>query len=470
LEHDHAVPTAPIATARFADFVERDSRNHGMNLRFSFPPYPVVGMTRETLRKYVEGNDPVTGKPLMREVVDALTKPLTEQEKTPVRIHTSERSRLLNSNSDDNLQRLFLENGWTDGLPIVIPTEERVAEMLTGTSHAPEEIVGYMTVTTLQEKMAYTVEKVAVNAVMAGARPEHLPVILAIASTQEPSMPSSTTSFARMVIVNGPIRDEIGMNAGVGALSPFNLANSVIGRAWTLMAINLAGAKPGETFMASLGHNLNYNNMCCAENEEKSVWEPFHVQKGFKRDESVVSLFRGWSVINSMGAANCLRPATEETAIMLKALPALRSAATLVMDPLVAKGLKDQGFHAKEDVTRWLSENVKVPAGQFRGADIIFAFIAPLARQGIEPYATWFKLPADELIAPYNDPSQMNIVIVGGETNPLWLTTDFTYTQSASVDKWRPKGGIQRDAKPLRMPAASDCSDGTCGLPGGGAR
>src|SRR5208282_2941176 len=101
----------------------------------------------------------------------------------------------------------FLENGWTDGLPIILPTEERVAEMLTGTSHDPSEVVGQMTITTTQEKMEYTVEKVAVNAVMAGARPEHLPVILAIASAQEPAFPSSTTSFARMVVVNGPIRD-----------------------------------------------------------------------------------------------------------------------------------------------------------------------------------------------------------------------------------------------------------------------
>lgn len=439
-----------------------------MSLRFSFPPYPVVGMTRAALRNYVEGNDPVTGKPLMQEVVDALTKPLTEQEKHPLRVRKAARPRLLQPDTEENLQRLFLESGWTDGLPIVLPTEERVAEMLTGTSHAPDEVVGRMTVTTLQEKLEYTVEKVAINAVMAGARPEHLPVILAIASTEEPSMPSSTTSFGRMVVVNGPIRDEIGMNSGLAALSPFNLANAVIGRAWTLMSINLADAKPGETFMASLGHNLNYNNMCCAENQEKSVWEPFHVQKGFKPDESVVSLFRGWSVINSMGAANCVRPATEETAIMLQAFPALRSAVTLVMDPLVAKGLKEQGFQTKQDVARWISEHVKMPAGQYWGADISYSLMAPLARQGVEPYATWSKLPKDELIAPYNDPSQINIIVVGGETNPLWLTTDFLYTQSASVDKWRPKGGVRRDARPLRMPASVACSEGICGLPGNG--
>jgi hypothetical protein len=444
--------------------MERDSRNHGMNLRFSFTPYPVVGMSRPVLRRYIEGQDPISGKPLVPELLEALTKPLADRERSAERVARPARPRLLEPDTEDNLQRLFLENGWTDGLPIVLPTQERVAEMLLGTSHAPDEVVGRMTVTTTKERIEYTVEKVAVNAVMAGARPEHFPVILAVAATQEPAFPSSTTSFARMVVVNGPIRDEIGMNSGVGALSPFNFANSVIGRSWTLMSINLADCRLGETFMGSQGHNLNYNNMCCAENEAKSVWEPFHVQKGFKPEESVVSLFRGWSVINSMGAANSVRPASEETVILLKAFSALRSAATLVMDPLVAKGLKDQGFKTKQDFSRWLSENVKIPAEQYWGADIIYAFVAPLARQGIEPFASWSKLPKDTLIAPYHDPGQINIVVVGGETNPLWLTTDFVYTQSSSVDKWRPTGGIRRDARSIRMPAAVACSDGTCGI------
>jgi hypothetical protein len=435
-----------------------------MSLRFSFTPFPVVGMPPSALRRYVEGYDPVSGKPFMRELLGALTEPLTSAEMAPVRPNRTARPKLVEAAAREDLERLFLENGWTDGLPIVLPTEERVAEMLTGTSHAPDEVVGRMTVTTTQEHMEYTVEKVAINAVMAGARPEHLPVILAIAAMQEPAFPSSTTSFARMAVVNGPIRHEIGMNAGVGALSPFNYANAVIGRAWTLMTINLADARLGETFMASQGHNLNYNNMCCAENEENSVWGPFHVEKGFRSDQSVVSLFRGWSVINSMGAANALRPATEETVIMLKAFSALRSAATLVMDPLVAKGLKEQGFQSRRELSRWLSDHVEVPAGQYWGADIIYAFVAPLARQGIEPYASWAKLAKDALIKPYHDPNQINVVIVGGETNPLWLTTDFVCTQSGLVDPWRPKENVGRDSRPLRMPVAIACSDGTCGL------
>ena len=189
-----------------------------------------------------------------------------------------------------NYRRMFIENGWTDGMPIVLPTEERVAEMLTGTDHPPDEIVGRMSVTTHEERFEYTVEKVAVNAVMAGckpeymagARPEHFPVILALAASQEPSMPSSTTSFGRMVIVNGPIRNQIAINSGAGAFSPFNFANSVIGRAYTLMSFNFGNARINENFTATFGNVTNYNNMFAGENEEES---PREHRKPFQRLE-----------------------------------------------------------------------------------------------------------------------------------------------------------------------------------------
>ena len=440
-----------MASARFAEYAAMDARNHGMKLRFSFPPYPLVGRPREVLRQYVEGSDPVSGKPLMPQVVDALTKPLTEEEENPKSDRGAPRPRLLQPDTEENLRRLFLENGWTDGAPIVLPTEERVAHMLSGTAADPGEVVGQMTITIHQEKLEYTVEKVAVNAVMAGAGPEHLPVILALAASQETSMPSSTTSFGRMAVVNGPIREEIGMNSGLGALSPFNHANTVIGRAWTLMTINLADSRLGETFMGSTGNNMNYNNMLIPENEERSVWEPFHVRKGFNKEESTVSFFQGWSAINSMGAAGCCRPAQEEMLILMQAFPCIHSALTLVMDPLVAKHLKEQGFSDPKQLTKYLSENFKMTAGQFWGSDVIYSLIEPNARNGIEPFASWLKLPEDAMIAPYTDPEKINMVVVGGETQALWFTTDMWYTQTVSIDKWRPKSGVyQEDEQTLR--------------------
>ena len=125
--------------------------------------------------------------------------------------------RLLEPDSEDRLQQQFLENNWTDGLPIVLPTEKRVADMLARTSRKPDEIVGAMQATEFRAAWEYTVEKVAVNAVMAGAKPEYFPVILALAASEVSARGSTTSSSAAMVVVNGPIRKEIDMNWGIGA-------------------------------------------------------------------------------------------------------------------------------------------------------------------------------------------------------------------------------------------------------------
>jgi hypothetical protein len=421
MENYYGVPTAPIVTARFADYVQRDGRSHGMNLRWTFPPYPVGWVPRETLHDYVEGKDPVSGAPLMEEVIFALTQPLTEAEKNSKPVKRPEWPRLLEPDTEENLHRLFLESGWTDGLPIILPTEERVAEMLTGTDHAPDEYVGMMSITTHEERLKYTVEKLATIAVMAGCRPEHFPVILALGASGRPSIPSSTTSWGSMMVVNGPIRNEIGMNYGLGALSPVNYANSVIGRAWTLLSINFGDVRPGATLTASTGNTVNYNNMCCAENEENSVWEPFHVRKGYKAEESTVSLFRGWNVLNFN---------TGPSRRMLEVLRSLSGpfggAFTFVIDPLVSKSLKhDEGYDDPKKLGEWL---------------------------------------VNELNPRFKRPDMINFVVVGGEMNPMWVTTDFIYFQTVSIDPWIPKAGIKKDARPLRMPEAVMCQDGSCGI------
>jgi hypothetical protein len=413
-------------------------------------------MPPEVMRSYIEGADPATQRVVIDEIIEALTKPVGEDERVaefrPAE-RTGARQAALEPDSEDNLQRLFYERGWTDGLPIILPTQERVAEMLTGTSHAPDEVVAEIYLHDTQEYLKFTVEMVAIIAVMAGARPEHLPVILAVASTGHPSIPGSTTPFACMLLVNGPIRNEIGMNSGIGAFSPRNLSNSVIGRAWTLLTIHWGYFRLKKQFWTSQGNPIGYNNMCVAENEERSAWEPFHVQKGFRPDESAISIFRGWSFVNNV-VGSSVRSVGEDTCVLLRAMPGLFSAAMLIMDPLVARHLKEnEGYKTKLDFSRWISANFKMPAGQFWSNDLIHMMMAPVAEQGVEPYASWKKLPADELIAPYDKPENINIVVVGGETSPMWKVADFAYSAGASVDKWR------------AAPAADGCADGSCGLP-----
>jgi len=419
--------------------VQADTSFFGAPLRFMYTPHPVVSMQPSVLRGYIEGKDPLTGRPLVEEVLEALTKPYTADESKNLAVvrPTPQRERLLGPDTEENLHRLFLENGWSDGLPIILPTEERVGIMLSGTGLPPEKRVGRSLIVDTQENLEVAVETVAVAAVMAGAQPEHLPVLLAIASTGQPAIQPSTLPFTSALLVNGPIRNEIGMNSGMGALGPYNSANAVIGRAWTLMSILWGYARRKETFWTSQGNNYTYNNLCMAENEERSVWEPFHVQKGHSREESVVSLFRGWNLLNSTGAA-ARRSWGDEVKLQMQALPALYSAATLILDPMLAGHLKKyQGFETPMDVCRWISENIQMTASQFWANDIIDMLVTPLAMHGVQPYADWKKLPPDALIAPYHKPAKINVLVVGGETSPLWKISDLDYTVSASIDKWR---------------------------------
>jgi len=441
LEIKFGIPTAPLSTIAFENVVQEDREFYGEPLRFMYTPHPVVSMPPSILRGYIEGKNPVTGRQLVDEVLEALTRPYTTEESRNAAIlrPTPDRQRLLNADTEDNLQRLFFERGWTDGLPIILPTEERVAEMLGGTSQPPDKLVGKSFMVDTQENLRITVETVAIATVMAGARPEHLPVLLAIASTGQPAIQPSTLPFASALLVNGPIRNEIGMNSGMGALGPFNLANAVIGRTWTLMNKIWGFARRKRTFWTSQGNNYGYNNLCMAENEERSVWEPFHVQKGHKPEESVVSLFRGWNLLNSTGAA-ARRSWGEEINLQMQALPALYSGATLILDPMLARHLKEhEGLQTKLDVSRWVSENVKMTASQFWNNDIIDMLVAPLALSGVQPYAGWKQLPGDALIAPYHRPEKVNILVVGGETSPLWKVADFDYMTTSSIDRWKGK-------------------------------
>ena len=267
LEED-GVPTVAVHTDVFARLARSVARVNGMpHTRQAFVPQPVVGRSPAQLREYIEGSDPVNGRAFMREVLEGLTGTLDSEDRAGISFERST-PRLLEPDTEENLRQLFEESGWTDFLPIVLPTAERVEAMLAGTSRRPDEVVGRMRPAAFRELWEYDVEKVAVNAVMAGARPEYLPVILAMAASEVTARSSSTTSFAGVALVNGPIRNEIGMNAGIGAMGPYSHANATIGRAYGLLSQNLQGGSlPGETYMGSQGNPLSYS-FAFPENEE----------------------------------------------------------------------------------------------------------------------------------------------------------------------------------------------------------
>ena len=261
-------------------------------LRQAYTPHPVVDQSAAHLRGYIDGDDAISGRRFMQEVLDGLTSPLDDADLQGLSFERTT-PRLVEPDTEDNLQRLFEENRWTDMLPIVLPTEARVEAMLKGTSHPPEKIVGRLRPTVFREAWESTVEKVAVNAVMAGARPEYLPVILALASSGITARSSSTTSFATIPVINGPIRNELTMNTGIGVMGPYNHANATIGRAYGLLSQNLQGGSvPNETYMGSQGNWLAYTAVI-PEAEERSPWQPLHVQQGYKPTDSIASVFFG---------------------------------------------------------------------------------------------------------------------------------------------------------------------------------
>jgi hypothetical protein len=416
LEQNFNIPTVGGAASNIIKYAQDHDFKYtnGSPIRYISFPFPVAGQPQSVHHRYIfEGKDVVSGKPTMQAFIDALTLPLTDKEKYkgPAPEPPPGASRFLGPDTEEKLHQLFKDNDWTDYLPIVLPTEERVANMLKGTSHEPDEII--KTLDWPGGKREVTVERVATCAVMAGAKPEHLPVILALAN--HIPFGNSTTSMANMILVNGPIRDEIGMNYGLNVMGPHNEANSVIGRSYTIMSKTIGGLHSGKTTWSTLGSTMQYNNVCIAENEEAlpEGWEPYHVQAGFKRKDNVITVATGWSYISSVFEAKREYPVYMWIGEYMKALT--MGSATVIMDPSVASLLKNSyGFKTKDQLSKWFSENVEKT-----------------------------QYPSGQKVKPFQEPS-VNIIVTGGGGQTTWFVTDFMMRRgmvamggSTRIDDWR---------------------------------
>lgn len=247
------------------------------------------------LRGSVEDIKPVADL-LIDNLIDALKRPLTSHEMSTVPKKEILDPITVTADSYEiatqKFNEIFLENHWGDGLPLVPPTEEAVRSMLKGTSRSPSEVIG----TVAPKNGNATIQKIAINAVMAGARPEYLPVIIAaIEGITDPSyddlhMLTSTGSFNIAIMVTGPIAKEINMNSGIGFLGYGWQANSTIGRAVRLCLVNIGRLWPAENDMALIGRLSPYTFYVFAENQDYSPWGPFHVTQGFDAKDSCVTI------------------------------------------------------------------------------------------------------------------------------------------------------------------------------------
>ncbi len=400
------------------------SNMKGVAVRWGTVTYPPQKMTEEQMAVS-------TGK-----VIDALTRPLEEGEKKTGMYTPPIPRKFAMEGTHSEIQEYFYKQGWTDGLPIVLPTEDRVATMLKGTRHRPDEVVS---ATVWPEKWTATVEKVAINGVMAGCRPEYMPVLLASveawAKGDNASNIRSTNSFSYLQLVNGPIRKELDMNAGVYALGPGNQANASIGRALRLFITNLGGGQPGLNMMGTLGNVSGYS-FCIPEYEEESPWESYSVEMGYKPSESIVTIFSGgWSHVGNFldGNIDSLIKAVRywERPLGIVAL----------LSPQAAKLQFQKGLR-KNDVKEYIWKNATLTMKEFK-SDVYYTwFVEPLLK-GKKMFGQtylwppeYLNLPDDAIIQAY--PRQnIYVVVVGGETNPMMQAWKFAQPSTVSVDKWR---------------------------------
>jgi hypothetical protein len=333
-----------------------------------------------TLDNFINKIIPQEVSRVIDQIEAALLMPLSAAEKSPKtlfpkqpRIAAKGEAKSF-SEFNYKINDLFHKNGWKYGMPIVPPTEEAVKEMLTGTDLAPDYVVA--TIPPMNGQA--TVEKIAINAVMAGALPTHLPVIIAaVQALVDPRMwveayTCSNASWEPVVVVNGPIRHELNINSSTTYLSPYNRSSAAIGHTVGLVLMNIAGIKPAVQDMGMFGHEGHFG-VCFAENEEASPWEPLHQYYGFKKDDNAVTVFFPNTRDIAMAGRN---PGATLRALCNVPVGGFDPGCMCILSPSSAKALANAGFtrklvveylveYARRDYNqinvRWMKGNFHVP-------------------------------------------------------------------------------------------------------------
>jgi hypothetical protein len=426
----------------------------------------------------------------MGKIFDALTRPLTREEKAGGR-HEIDGGRIIFEGTLDEAQDFYQQTEtfpslrynapiakYTDGLPIIIPTEERVEKMLKGTSHKPDEIVAYQSdhrgfmggegrkkgdpVWFRVMDREATVEKVAVNAVMAGCRPEYFPVVLAIAEAGGGGGGDGRGSQA--YIVSGPISKQIGMNFDVGVFGPGNPANRSIGRAAELMWRNFGGNIPAVTNCGVMGAPL-FN--CVPEDLDNTPpgWKGLNEEYDYKRDESIIyvaSLGRGGTtnihrtefspggyralqksghggIARRLGVKGQPGPHNWLQYLMTELWAGREGGITFFMLPQMARHLYDAGFKSKDAVYEWIQKNSLRTVAEYRThswPDVQTNAWNAIERTSGKP---WKELPEDYLVPFVANPYESCIIVTGGgEEYPQWIGARRPQSDPAySIDAWK---------------------------------
>jgi hypothetical protein len=326
--------------------------------------------------------------------------------------------------SDDleAVQRFYLQRGWSDGLPIIPPTPERVAAMLEGSSLPPDLVLGEIP----PNWGAATVEKVAINAVMAGCLPEYMPVLTAaVEAICDPAfnlyaIQATTHPCAPLLIINGPIRETLDLNSSSGAFGPCWRANATIGRAMRLVLLNVGGAHPGVGDMSTQGAPSKFS-YCVAENEEENPWQPLHVERGFRIDQSAVTVVAGEPPHNINDHSG--RTADDILTIVAGALAVTGAnnaytggESLLAFGPEHAATIAASGF-SKADAVEWLRRRALIPLERYTEDTLL------------ERYR---EIP-DGPIPMVRNPEDLIVIVTGGPgKHSCWIPTFGGSTRSVT--------------------------------------
>jgi hypothetical protein len=380
--------------------------------------------------------------------VEALTRPLTEVEKNPEPPAFSYDPLLFSgcnyTEAMEKFQQFFVDNRLGDGLPLVPPTREAVDWMLTGTYRSPVEEIGSMAP---RNGMA-TIEKIAVNAVMAGAKPEYLPVIIAaIECVTEKCfnlyhLSTSTASPTPIIWVNGPIAEEIGMNSGMGYLGRGCRANNAIGRAVGLCLINI-GWRLMDADSGVVGDPEGFCNFTFAENEKESPWKSFAVECGYKPEESTVTVNETISYdrlgpgggMSSQSARQSLealaRMIQGQAGFMSRVLFSRLSRCHLALNPALAKELAEAGF-SKKSLAEWLYNKTCLTWEQLSPNEQ--EMIKGFAQAGAVPWLKPEDCKPGRVFSAFGDPKHLAVLVVGDASSNTVLWNAPVGSTSIGVD------------------------------------
>ena len=313
-------------------------------------------------------------------------------------------------------ERLY-ELGVTDGLPVIPPTDELVGTFVAASGRPADAVVA---VVPPQQGRA-TVEKIAINAVMAGCRPEYMPVLLAaVEAVCDPAfnllaVQTTTNPVAPLILINGPIRHRLDINCGRDALGPGRRANATIGRTIRLIQLNVGGAVPGEVDKATLGMPGKYT-LCLGELEEESPWDPLHVDRGYRREESTVTAVGVHGTDNTFVAwrkADSIFQAVGSAMTSLGAINTLMGNGNCIVfiNPGHAKLLADQGF-SKRQVQDQLYAHSRIPVSAL--PDEVSEIQDDRYRHIVDGFNMVAKSPQDILIAVAGGPEPYHITYCAG--------------------------------------------------------